>query len=237
MKISVVIPCYNEQKRIGKSLDKIIVYFAKKKYTYEIIVVDDGSKDKSIQIVKAKKNKNIKIFKNKQNYGKGYSVKRGMLKAKYPLVLFSDADLATPIAEIEKLIKQIKKGYDVAIASRNMKESQIETYQPVHRQIMGKLFSYLVKLIALRSFKDTQCGFKLFKKDVAKRIFQKLTLNRFAFDVEALVIAQKQKYRIIEVPVKWIDKTGSTINPLKDSIKMLKDLVIIRINSLVGKYK
>ncbi len=234
--ISIVIPCYNEEKRIINTLKKTIKYLENKKYNYEIIIVDDFSKDNTIKIIDNLKNKKIKILQNEKNYGKGYSIKKGMLNAKYPLVLFMDADLATPIEELDKFTKEIKN-YDILIASRKLNNSNISKKQPFYRQILGKIFLNIVKLFAIKEFKDTQCGFKLFKKDVAKDIFELQTINRFAFDVEILYIALKKNYKIKELPVKWIDQKGSTVNPVKDSISMLKDLLKIRFNDFLGKYK
>ena len=236
MEISVVIPAYNEEKRIGTSLKKVIGYLSSNFDKYEIIIVDDGSTDNINKIIAKHKGKNIKVLRNKKNRGKGYSVKRGILNAKYSLVLFSDSDLATPIEELGKFLGYIKH-YDIVIASRNLKESRIKVKQPVYRQLMGGFFPLLVNLIALRGFKDTQCGFKLFKTDIAKRIVQLQTFERFSFDVEILFIAKKLGCKIKEAPVAWIDQKGSKVNPIKDSIKMLIDLFKIRHNNLLGKYK
>ncbi len=235
MEISVVIPAYNEEKRIKPTLEKIGEYLSKNSKNYEIIVVNDGSKDNTNKVVLSLKNKKIRLINNEKNRGKGYSVKRGVLASKYPLVLFSDSDLATPIEEIEKLKKHLENN-EVVIASRNLKESDIRIKQPIHRKLMGKLFSLLVRLVAVRGFKDTQCGFKLFKKEAAQKIFSLQTFERFSFDVEILFIAKKLKYKIKEVPVVWIDQKGSTVDPIKDSIKMLLDLFKIRYNNLRGVY-
>lgn len=232
MDISVVIPAYNEEKRIEPALKKIIKYIKKKFRRYEIIVVDDCSTDNTSKI--ASKYKEIRVLKNKSNQGKGYSVKRGVLASKYPLILFSDSDLAAPIEELQKLIQY--KEYDVVFGSRNLKESDVQTKQPLYRQIMGKMFPLLVNLIVLRNTKDTQCGFKLFKKKAAEKIFPLQTINGFAFDVEILYIAKKLGFKIKEVPVVWIDQEGSKVNPVKDGIKMLKSLLQIRINNLKGRY-
>ncbi|NQV09517.1 glycosyltransferase family 2 protein [Candidatus Woesearchaeota archaeon] len=233
--ISVVVPAYNEEKRIGLTLKKIIKYLGSNFKKYEVIVVDDCSKDGTSDV--ASKFKNVKILRNKINRGKGYSVKKGILNSKYPLVLFSDSDLATPIEELKKFLLYIKDGYDIVIASRNLKESNIVVKQSVIRQLMGKTFPILVNIITFMRFKDTQCGFKLFRTEVGKNIMSLQTLNRFSFDVEILFIAKKNGYKIKEAPVVWIDKAGSTVNPLKDSIKMLIDLFIVRYNNLLGKYR
>lgn len=237
--LSIVIPAYNEEKRIEKTLVGVIGYCKNNFDKFEIIVVDDCSKDTTSQIVskygKNKKN-NVKILRNEVNKGKGYSVKKGILTAKYPLVLFSDSDLATPINELGKLVGYINQGYDIVIASRNLKESDIKVKQPFYRQLMGKTFPLLVNLLVLRGIKDTQCGFKLFKTDAAKKIVKLQTLARFSFDVEILYIAKKLSYKIKEAPVVWIDKEGSKVRLIRDSFRMLVDLFRIRWNNVLGKY-
>ncbi|MBW2991398.1 glycosyltransferase family 2 protein [Candidatus Woesearchaeota archaeon] len=237
MRVSIVIPAFNEEKRIEKTLKRIISYCKNKFDKYEIIVVDDASKDNTVNIVMGYKKDKIRIVKNKINRGKGFSVKKGILQARYALVLFSDSDLATPIEELSKFLKYIRQGYDIIIASRNLKESNIVVKQPLYRQLMGKTFPLLVNLIALRDFRDTQCGFKLFKTRIAKKIVKYQTFERFSFDIELLFIAKKMGCRIKEAPVKWVDKAGSKLNPLKDSISMFLDLIRLRINNLKGRYE
>jgi dolichyl-phosphate beta-glucosyltransferase len=234
--ISVVIPAYNEEKRIEPTLKKVIDYLKKKFDKYEIIVVDDCSKDNTNKIVSKYKKEKVKILRNEKNKGKGYSVKRGILESKYSLVLFSDSDLATPIEELENFMQYIKEN-DIIIASRNLKNSERKIKQPLYRQAMGKIFPLLVNIIALKGFKDTQCGFKLFKTDAAKKIFLLQTFERFSFDIEILFIAKKLGYKIKELPVIWIDQKGSKVNPIKDSLKMLIDLFRIRYNNIKKKYE
>jgi dolichyl-phosphate beta-glucosyltransferase len=236
MNLSIVIPAYNEEKRIGKTLERIREYLKKRKFDYEIIVVDDGSKDKTSEVVYSSKDKRIRLFRNEVNKGKGYSVKRGMLEARNELILFSDSDLSTPIEELDNFLKYLPN-YDVIIASRNMKGSKIKVKQPFFRQMLGRIFPLIVRLLTVRRIKDTQCGFKLFKKEAAKRIFSKMTIDRFGFDVEALYLAKKYKFKIKELPVVWVNDTASTVNPVKDSARMLVDLIRIRINDLSGRYK
>lgn len=235
LSISVVIPAYNEEKRIGKTLRKILKYFENKKYDYEIIVVDDCSKDKTVHVAEFFKSKRIKIIKNLCNLGKGGAVRKGMLSAKKKYVLFSDADLSTPIEQIEKFLPFIKK-YDVIIGSRALNDSEIRIKQPFYRVIMGRIFNLIVQILLLKGIKDTQCGFKLFTRKSAKKIFPKQTFKGFSFDVEILYIARKTGYKIKEVPVVWINSPESKVSALKDSIKMFIDLIKIRINSIKGKY-
>jgi dolichyl-phosphate beta-glucosyltransferase len=235
LSISVVIPAYNEEKRIGKTLRRVISYLNKRKDDYEIIVVDDCSKDRTVEVVKFLKNKRLRVLKNRCNLGKGGSVKHGMLSAKKKYVLFSDADLSTPIEEIEKFEK-LKDKYDILIGSRALKESDIKIKQPFYRILMGKTFNLIVNILVVWGVKDTQCGFKWFRKDVVKKIFPKQTFNGFSFDVELLFIAKKYGYSIKEIPVTWLNSPDSKVSAVKDSIKMFLDLVKIRINDLRGKY-
>ena len=246
MEISIIIPAYNEEKRIQKTLERIFSYMKEKKHDFEIIVVDDGSKDKTVELVELFRKKNskgkkkadknrIKILKNIKNKGKGHSVKRGMLSGEKKWLLFSDADLSTPIEEIEKFEKYIDQ-YSIIIASRNLKESQIKIKQPKLRSTLGKIFPFVVNLFTIRGIKDTQCGFKLFRKDVAEKIFPLQTSKRFAFDVEVLFIAKKHGYKIKEIPVIWINALGSKVDPINDSISMFFDLIRFRFNSIIGKY-
>ena len=237
-KISLIIPVYNEEKRIKLTLGKCISYFKNKKIDYEIIIVDDGSTDKTRLIIKdyLSENKNIKLTKQRKNKGKGYSVKEGMLLANGDYLLFSDADLSTPIEEIEKFIKVMKKGYDIVIASRNMKDSIIPIKQPFFRKFLGQVFPFIVNLLILPGYKDTQCGFKLFKKEVAIKIFSKQKINDFGFDVEILFIAKKYGYKIKEIPVIWSNSLVSKVSPLLDSIRMFLDILKIRLNDIKNTY-
>lgn len=238
--LTIIIPAFNEEKRILPSLKKIEEYFSKKKLLDEIIIVDDGSTDKTVEKIKAlmiKNNyNNIKILKNKKNKGKGYSIRKGILNSKSKYTLFSDSDLSTPIEETEKLLKAMKEN-DIAIASRKLKESNLPIKQPLHRQIIGNIFPLIVKILLLKEFKDTQCGFKLFRTEVAKKIAKKQIINGFEFDVEILTIARENDIRVKEVPVTWIDKEGSKVSPLKDSFKMLKGILKIKKQKKKGLYR
>lgn len=233
--LSVIIPVYNEEKRIGNTLSKIQDFFHKTKTDFEVIIVDDGSMDNTLGVVRKLKMKNLIILQNNKNMGKGFSVKKGMLHAKGDLLLFSDADLSTPIDELSNFLKYVKD-YDVLIASRNMKESDIRIKQPFFRSALGRIFPLFVNLLLIKGIKDTQCGFKLFNRECARRIFAKQRINRFAFDAEILFIAKKCGYRIKEIPVVWENDTLSKVNPLTDPPKMLFELLRIRFNYLLGRY-
>src|SRR3989344_769628 len=226
-KISIVIPAYNEEKRIGKTLQRCLEYIKLKKDKFEIIVVNDGSKDKTAEIVK--KFKNVKLTSHFPNYGKGYAVRKGILKAKGDYILFSDADLSTPIEELDKLMQYVKD-YDVIIASRAVKESMVKTIQ--YRKILGRIFAFLVNLLTVKEINDTQCGFKLFKKEAAKKIFGNQIINGWAFDVEVLYLAKKFRYKIKEVGVKWQHFEHENVTPTGQSFKMLREIIKIRLNDL-----
>ncbi|HIH14728.1 MAG: glycosyl transferase family protein [archaeon GW2011_AR17] len=235
--LSIVIPAFNEEKSLEYSLQKIIDYGEKNFSDYEILVINDGSQDATADIAEKFKAKKVKLIQNPKNMGKGFSVKLGMINAKYDLILFTDADLATPIEELPKFLKSIEEGYDIAIASRSIEGANIEVAQTKYRQVLGKAFPILVQNMVLKDFKDTQCGFKVFKKEAARKIFPRQTLQRWAFDVEILYIAKKLGYKIKEIPVTWIDKGNSKLSPMKDSFKMFYEITKIKYNDLKKEYK
>jgi len=243
--LSVVIPAYNEEERIADSLYTVKDYLAEQDYRSEIIVVDDGSSDWTTEVVRTIDiyGKEIKeqdvgtIMENVKNVGKGFSVARGMLKANGKFILFSDADLSTPIEEVEKFFEFLEGDYDVVIGSRRLKESEVEK-KPFYRNIMTLVFNSVVGLFAIRGIKDTQCGFKAFRREPGQRIAMLQKLYGFSFDVEQLYIAKKLGYKIKEVPVKWTHAEGSKVNPVKDAFRMLTDVMKIRLLHLgTGKYE
>lgn len=235
--LSLVIPTYNEEKRIGPTLNKIIPYFKTKNYDYEIIIVD-GSEDNTIGVVKKFKNPNIKIIKTKQKLGKGIKVKIGMLESNGNFIFFSDTDLSVPIEEIERFLTYFK-AYDVVIASRCMPKSKIEIKQPFYRRLLGKIAKYPISFVISNKnqIKDTQCGFKGFTKKVANKLFKKQTINGGMFDVEILYLANKYGYKIKELPITWRDNHSSRINVMKCIFFDPIDLIKIKINNLRGLYK
>jgi dolichyl-phosphate beta-glucosyltransferase len=235
IQVSVVIPAYNESANIERSLSAILYYLNHKNYDFEVIVVNDGSKDDTLELAK-KFLPEIKIIENPGNKGKGYTVKNGILNANKENILFLDADLATPIEEIEKALKYIDD-YPIVIGSRNLKDSVILTAQPFYRQLMGKTFALLARVIAGIKVKDSQCGFKMMKREAAQKIFPKITINGWCFDVELLFLAQLKNYKIKEIPVRWIDNAATTkIKPFKSSLEMLRDLLKVRSNYRKGLY-
>lgn len=233
--LSIVIPAYNEQARIADSLYEIKEYLSKQPYRSEIIVVDDGSSDLTTEVVKfidiygkeVNEHDEGVLMENIKNVGKGYSIACGMMRASGDIVLFSDADLSTPISELGKLIEYFDHGYDVVIGSRNMDNSLVEE-KPWYREIMSRVFSLAVNLLSIRGIRDTQCGFKAYRREVAHRVAMLQRIYGFAFDVEHLYIAKKSGYKIKEVGVEWEHKDGSTVSPVASSISMMKDLMLIR---------
>jgi dolichyl-phosphate beta-glucosyltransferase len=237
--LSVVIPAYNEESRIGETLVKITAYLDSRDHDYEILVVDDGSTDNTEGVVTdlSASHPKLTYMKNPGNRGKGYSVRSGLLASKGDIALFSDADLSTPIEEIEKLVPPLLNGeYQVTIASRSLPESNLAVHQPWYRENMGRCFNMLVQLLAVPGIRDTQCGFKCYRREVIEPICKRQKLERFSFDVEQLYIARKLGYRIKEVPVTWINSPATKVNAIRDSARMFSDLFRIRRNGWRGYY-
>mgnify|MGYP001337756718 CR=1 FL=1 len=228
--ISVVIPAYNEEKRIEKTIRAICQYLKNKGYHFEIIVVDDGSTDSTSRLILmlSKQIENIRLISHRKNMGKGAAVRSGVLASRGGMVLFTDADLSTPIAELEKMENQLHDGYDIVIGSRKQKGALIPVPQPWHRRVSGVVFHFLVRIILGLPFSDTQCGFKLFKTDVARSLFLDMNNSGFTFDIEILHKALTSGYRIKEIGVVWMDSPNTTVKFFKDPIYMFFDLLKIR---------
>jgi dolichyl-phosphate beta-glucosyltransferase len=229
--VSIVIAAYNEEKRIGRSLERIRTYMDGLGVDYEVLVVDDGSTDATCQKALAYKSAiaRLDVIGYQKNRGKGYALRTGVLASQGDLVLLTDADLSTPIEEFASLMTPVLSNKcQVAIGSRSLALSKIVKKQPWYRRGMGKIFNRFVRTLVIDDFCDTQCGFKLFSGDVARQLFREARIDRFAFDVEILALAKHNGYRILEVPVKWINAPGSKVNPVFDSMQMLCDLVRIR---------
>ena len=236
---SIVVPAYNEAERIGPSLERMLAYIGESKWSAEIIVVNDGSGDNTAAVVAdfARRNPIIRLIEKPGNRGKGYTVRNGMMSASGQVLLFTDADLSSPIEESSKLFAVIESGRaDVAIGSRYL-QSELQTRkQPLYRRMLGRSFNTALHIILGLSYADTQCGFKAFSRKAVAEIFPHMKIERWGFDPEILFLARKYGLRVVEVPVSWGHDHRSKINPLRDGVRMLGELIRIRINSIGGKY-
>jgi dolichyl-phosphate beta-glucosyltransferase len=235
---SIVIPAYNESGRLRGTLERVIAYVHARGWNAEIIVVNDGSSDNTAEIARqfAEKDAIVRIIDNPGNRGKGYSVRNGMLHSRGRIVLFSDADLSSPIEEAAKLIDALDAGADIAIGSRWLRAETQTQRQPLHRQIFGRIFNLLLRLSLGLQFADTQCGFKAFKQRAVQAIFPLQKIERWGFDPEILFLARKFGFKVEEVPVLWGHSGGTRIHPLVDGSKMFMEMLHIRWNDLTGKY-
>lgn len=236
--LSLVLPAYNEAGRIVKSLDQAIAYAGKHGSRMEVIVVNDGSTDATAEIVRkfGEQHPSVRLVENPGNRGKGFSVRNGMLHAHGDVLLFSDADLSSPIEEVDKLLAALQSGADVAIGSRWVqKELQLKP-QPFYRRLLGRIFNLALRAILGLNFKDTQCGFKAFRRSAAELVFPQQKIERWGFDPELLYLAQRAGLRIAEVPVAWSHSAGTRIRPLRDGMRMFVELFQIRWNAMRGRY-
>lgn len=238
--LSIVIPAYNEESRLPRTLDRILAYLASHKRSSEVIVVDDGSRDATAAVAEgfAMRHKQVRLLRNPGNRGKGYSVRHGMLAANGEWVLFSDADLSAPIEEVEKLFRAVEEsGAAVAIGSRALDRSLIDVHQSWFRENAGRAFNLLMRILVGLPFWDTQCGFKLFRRDAARAAFSKVRIEGFGFDAEALFLAALYRFKTVEVPVRWSHVEGTKVNMTADSARMFGDLLRVRWNWLRGRYR
>ena len=237
LEISVVIPVFNEEKRLSGNLEKIVKFLNGKKWKFEIILIDDGSLDSTPSIIGNYKSryKNIKSFRHDVNKGKGAAVRTGMLKASGKLILMTDCDLSTPIEEIENLMNYAKD-YNIVIGSRRLKEKKLGKMLEKYRTLLGDVYYEMLRLILLPSIKDTNCGFKLFSKKVIKDVFARQQIERWGYDAEVLFIASKLGFSIKEIPVRWTHYAGSKVKILDAVTKTLGELLKIKINNWQGRY-
>ncbi|MEG9436536.1 glycosyltransferase family 2 protein [Edaphobacter sp. HDX4] len=235
---SIVVPAYNESTRIEHALDRILSCAEQQGWDAEVLVVDDGSTDDTAAIVKRwmKTHPRLHLIQNPGNRGKGYSVRNGLLQAAGEIVMFTDADLSAPMEEADRLLASIRDGADVAIGSRWLDRARQTIHQPLYRQFFGRCFNWITRTVMGLPFKDTQCGFKAFRRSAAQVVFRLQTIERWGFDPEILFIAQKLGYEIREVPVTWGHDERSRLSYLKDGMKMLEDMAVIRANSIAGRY-
>jgi dolichyl-phosphate beta-glucosyltransferase len=238
MTYSIVIPAYNESERLGATLEKVLAYVREQGWDAEVIVVNDGSRDNTAEIVRvfAAKNPIVRLVENPGNRGKGYSVRNGILNSRGDIVIFSDADLSSPIEEMPKLLEALAGGADIAIGSRWLK-AELQTHrQSLHRQFFGRVFNGLNRVVLGLKFKDTQCGFKAFTRRAAQTILPLQRIERWGFDPEILFLAHKFGFRVEEVPVRWGHSGGTRINPVMDGARMFQEMLRIRWYDLSSKY-
>ncbi len=236
--ISIIIPAYNEGARIEMALARVLSCVYDRQWNAEVLVVDDGSTDDTAAIVLRwmAEHPILQLFENPGNRGKGYSVRNGLLQAAGEIVMFTDADLSAPIEEAERLFAALDAGADVAIGSRWLDKQRQTKHQPLYRRFFGRCYNALTRLVMGLPYRDTQCGFKAFRRSAARSIFPLQTIERWGFDPEILFIAQKLGFRAVEVPVTWGHDERSRISYLRDGSQMLREMVEIRSNSLRGRY-
>jgi dolichyl-phosphate beta-glucosyltransferase len=234
--LSIIIPAYNEEHRLPQTLTKIAEFVEAQDYKTEVLVVDDGSEDGTAAIVAAfaAKNSYVRLIRPGRG-GKGHAVRAGMLEAQGEYGFLCDADLAMPITELPKFLPPQRNSYHIAIGSREG-PGAVRYNEPFYRHMMGRVFNWLVKVLAVPGFEDTQCGFKCFHRSVVQDLFSHQTIQGFGFDVELLYIAQKRGYIIIEVPIHWYHQTESKVDPIRDTLRMVRDILLVRQNDRHGLY-
>jgi glycosyltransferase involved in cell wall biosynthesis len=238
LKLSIVIPSFNEEKRLPATLERIANYIRSSGRNTEVLVVDDGSTDRTAEVAQsyAGRIENLRVVSNGRNRGKGYSVKHGSIEARGEIVLFTDADLSAPIEETDKLLEKMGE-YDVAIGSRAVNRGLIEVHESAFREVAGIVFNRIVRIILRLPFVDTQCGFKAFEREKCKILFEQQTIERFGFDPELLYLARHHGLKTAEVAVRWAHSPATKINMWRDSLQMFLDVVVIRWNALRGRYR
>ncbi len=237
-KYSIVIPAYNESARIPATLESVVAAIRANQWLAEVIVVNDGSTDSTARLVQdfALRAPEVRLLENPGNRGKGYSVRAGILDAQGDIVMFTDADLSAPMDEAGRLFGAIADGADIAIGSRWLESGRQTHRQPLYRQIFGRCFNAVCRMVMQLPFADTQCGFKAFTRTAAQTVFQLQTIERWGFDPEILFIAIKRGFRVVEVPVSWAHDERTRMSYLRDGLQMLKELAIVRWNALTGRY-
>lgn len=227
MDLSIVIPAYNESTRLGPTLRRVLDYLRQKNVPYEVLVVDDGSSDGTSEVARQYEAEGVRVLRQEVNRGKGAVLKVGVLASQGKEVLLMDADLSTPIEDLEKLQPRLADA-QVVLGSRSVEDSDILQHQPFYREMMGRIFNLIVQAVGVRGLRDTQCGFKLLQGDVARRLFSELQIERFAYDVELVWLARRHGYRVVEVGVRWANSPASKVNPLTDSARMFWDVMALR---------
>lgn len=236
--LSIIVPSFNEELRLPATLERIAAYLNASTRSTEVLVVDDGSTDRTAEVAGsfADRMANLRVLKNGTNRGKGYSVRHGMMEARGENVLFTDADLSAPIEEADKLLAALPQ-FDVAIGSRAMNRELIEVHESLFREFAGIVFNRIVRIVLWLPFVDTQCGFKAFRRERCHIIFEQQRIERFGFDPELLYLARHHGLKATEIPVRWSHSPATKINMMRDSIQMFVDVFTIRWNAILGRYR
>lgn len=240
--LSVIVPAYRESERIGKNLLEIENFLAAKNYSYEVLVVTDGSPDDTAEVARsfADKVKNLRVIENKENNGKGYVVRQGLLESKGKYIVFLDADGSTAITHVDAFLPEFEKGFDVVIGSRKIEGAFVQVHQPRHREIMGEMGNWLIRIVlGLWSYPDTQCGFKMLTFEAAQAVASRMVVDRFGFDFEWIILAKKLGFKIKQMPVRWLNEEGSTVSLTGKNgfTQVLIDLFKTRMRLWTGAYK
>lgn len=231
--LSLVMPAFNEADRISAALTKVDAYLSSLRRPYEILVVDDGSTDSTVEKVRkcAASCDELRLISYGANRGKGYAVRQGVLASRGEYVAFSDADLSAPIEELSKLFIALNRGFDIAIGSRALRQSELTLRQPLYRELGGKALNLVIRLFAVPGIRDTQCGLKLFRREVAREIFGRCFVDGWAFDVETLYLARRMGYDVAETPIRWAHAEGSKVRPLRAGLQVLRDIARVRMHN------
>ncbi|HVO57127.1 MAG TPA: dolichyl-phosphate beta-glucosyltransferase [Dongiaceae bacterium] len=238
--LSIIVPSYNEELRLPPSLERIAAYIDASRRPTEVLVVNDGSTDRTADVAAgfASRIANLRVLENGANRGKGYSVRHGMMEARGDVVLFTDADLSAPIEEADKLLVAVREqNYDIAIGSRAVDRSLIAVHESKFREFAGIVFNRIVRLVLRLPFVDTQCGFKAFRRERCRIVFEQQTIERFGFDPELLYLARHHGLKAVEIPVRWSHSPATKISMMRDSVQMFVDVFTIRWNALLGRYR
>ncbi|PYQ65243.1 MAG: glycosyl transferase [Acidobacteria bacterium] len=229
IELSVIVPAYNEERRLAPGLRQALEYLARRREPFELLVVDDGSRDETARVAESFAGQGVRVVRHERNRGKGAAVRTGLLASRGRKVLISDADFSTPIEEIEKLERFLQDGTPLVIGSRGLADSQIRQRQPFYREMMGRTFNRLIRLFGVRGIRDTQCGFKLARGEEGRRIAAELKIEGFAWDVEMIWLARRRGYRIAEVGVVWVNSPDSRVDPIRSSFSMFRDVITMRL--------
>lgn len=229
IELSVIVPAYNEEGRLAPGLRQALEYLARRGEPYELLVVDDGSRDATARVAEAFAPQGVRVVRHERNRGKGAAVRTGLLASRGRKVLVSDADFSTPIEEIEKLERFLQDGTPLVIGSRGLADSQVRQRQPFYREMMGRTFNRLIRLFGVRGIRDTQCGFKLARGEEGRRIAGELKIEGFAWDVEMIWLARRRGYKVAEVGVVWVNSPDSRVDPIRSSFSMFRDVISMRL--------